>query len=156
MHRTRGYATAAPRVSVLMALYNYAHHVTAALDSSIALRGVDWEVVIVDDGSTDESCAAALRWLRGTRPGRVLLLAHPVNEGLGPTRNDALDFARGEFCFVLDADNEVYPRGSLGSVESLDVDSECGLQPTGSTSGSGATSRSGWPTSCRGSRSGCA
>lgn len=122
IHRTRGYAACRPRVSVLMALYNYANHVTAALDSLARARGVAWEVVIVDDGSTDESCATALRWLRDHEGVAGQLLAHPVNEGLGPTRNDALDFARGEFCFVLDADNEVYPRGIARLVETLDAD----------------------------------
>jgi glycosyltransferase involved in cell wall biosynthesis len=51
----------------------------------------------------------------------LLLLRHPVNRGLAAARNAALSMARGEFCFVLDADNEVYPHCLSRLLEALDT-----------------------------------
>jgi hypothetical protein len=113
-----------PRVSVLTALYNYEEHITRALDSVAASRFTDLEVIVVDDGSTDGSLAAARRWLGDHEDVSGLLVRHPVNRSLGPARNTALDFARGELSFVLDADNELYSRGIRRLVEVLDSDHE--------------------------------
>jgi glycosyltransferase involved in cell wall biosynthesis len=66
-------------------------------------------LIIVDDGSSDASLGCARDWLTSHRNVAGMVLRHPVNRGLAHTRNDALAFARGEFCFILDADNEVYP-----------------------------------------------
>ena len=108
--RSKGYAGATPRISVLVSLYNYAGHITEALDSLLTSRRRDWEVVIVDDGSSDESLARAGDWIARHDTAAALLLQHPINRGLGAARNAALAFARGELCFVLDADNEILPR----------------------------------------------
>jgi glycosyltransferase involved in cell wall biosynthesis len=51
-----------------------------------------------------------------------MLLHHPINRGLGHARNTAVDFARGEFVFVLDADNLVYPLAIETLAEALDGD----------------------------------
>jgi hypothetical protein len=120
--RSRAYDAARPRVSVLMALYNYEDHVVAALDSLYASRFAAWEVIVVDDGSSDRSLSRVRSWV--DRHGEVpaLLLRHPVNCGLGATRNDALAWARGEYCFVLDADNEVYPHCLERLVDALEAD----------------------------------
>ena len=107
--RSQGHAAARPRVSVLVTLYNYADHIAIALDSLLTSRRRDWEVVIVDDGSGDESLARADDWIARHESAPALLLQHPVNRGLAAARNAALAFARGEFCFVLDADNEINP-----------------------------------------------
>ncbi len=100
--------------------YNYADHITVALDSLLTSRRRDWEVVVVDDGSSDESLARASDWIARHEPAAALLLQHPVNRGLRAARNAALAFARGEFCFVLDADNEILAallRAAAGALE---------------------------------------
>ena len=98
-----------PKISVIMALYNYAVEVVEALDSLLASRMTDTEVVVVDDGSTDGAAQVVTGWARAHPETRLLMVEHPVNRGLAAARNAALDFARGEYCFVLDADNCVYP-----------------------------------------------
>jgi len=108
--RTHAWAAAAPRVSVLTALFNHEEQITDALDSLLASTVRDWELIVVDDGSTDGSSRRVLDWMRAHEDAAVLLLRHPVNRGLGAARNSALGWARGEFCFILDADNEIYPR----------------------------------------------
>ncbi len=110
VRRTHAYPAADPCVSILTALYNYEAHVTDALDSVLTSEECPFEIVVVDDGSTDRSLTRVLDWMDTHPDVNVTLLRHPVNRGLGPARNSALGWARGEFCFVLDADNEIYPR----------------------------------------------
>lgn len=110
------------RVSVAVALYNHASEVLEALDSVARSRFRDFEIVVVDDGSSDGSGASVRRWMRAHDEIATLLLEHPVNRGLGPARNTAIDFVRGEYCFVLDADNTIYPRCLEALVQRLDGD----------------------------------
>ena len=107
--QTPAYDSAAPRVSVLTALYNHAAQVTDALSSAAASEDTQLELIVVDDGSSDGSDATVLEWLSEHQDIPARLLRHPVNLGLAATRNHALSIARGELCFVLDADNEVFP-----------------------------------------------
>lgn len=103
------YGTDAPRVSVLTALYNHSGHIVDALESAAASVGCQFELIVVDDGSTDTSSTVVESWMAEHQDVSILLLRHPINQGLAQARNDALGWARGEFCFVLDADNEVFP-----------------------------------------------
>lgn len=118
----------APRVSVLMAMYNHDEFVEAALDSLIA-ASVDQpvEVIVVDDGCTDSSASIVQRWI-GEHPWfPAALVAHRVNQGLPVARNTATACARGEFAFVLDSDNEVLPGGLDRLVEALDSRPEASM-----------------------------
>lgn len=117
-------AVTAPRVSVLMALYNHAPFVTAALDSVALNDFLDVELIVVDDGSTDHSRAAVDGWMRDNPDVRATLVSLPANRGLPVARNLALAEAAGELCFVLDADNELVPSGLCRLVEALDADPE--------------------------------
>jgi hypothetical protein len=122
VRRTRAYRTTAPRVSVLMALYNYEEHLGGSLESLLSSYQPSWELIVVDDGSTDRSGAVAEAWLREHEDVAALLLRHPVNQGLAHARNSALAWARGEHCFILDADNEMYPHCLELLLEALDAD----------------------------------
>jgi hypothetical protein len=98
-----------PKITVVVTLYNYADTVEEALRSVALAAGEDAEVVIVDDASADGSLVAAenalgrLSWL----PATVICRSH--NAGLPAARNLAVEHARGNFVFVLDADNAIYP-----------------------------------------------
>lgn len=107
--KSQSWRVGTPKVSVLIALYNHASYVAETLDSLLSSRMTDLEVVITDDGSTDGGSEAVTAWSVAHPEVPLLLLEHPVNRGLGPARNSALDLARGEFCFILDSDNLVYP-----------------------------------------------
>lgn len=119
IYATPAYEAAVPRVSVITPLYNYEDRVQYAL-ASVANSTVDSiEAVVVDDGSTDGSREAAETWLREHPDVPGVLLAHPTNRGLGQARNTAIDAARGEFVFALDADNSVFPTGIAKLVRTL-------------------------------------
>jgi glycosyltransferase involved in cell wall biosynthesis len=114
----------APRVSVLTALHNHEHHIRDALDSLRDSLEIDWEVVVVEDGSSDGSGDAVSTWMQEHEDLRALLLRHPVNRGLAQARNSALAWARGEYCFVLDADNAIYPHCLARLIEALETDAQ--------------------------------
>jgi glycosyltransferase involved in cell wall biosynthesis len=93
-----------PLVSVLVPVYNGERFLDEALDSAFAQDYEPFEVVVLDDGSTDSSPEIARR-----RPVRYLRREH---EGIPATRNAAVEAARGELVAFLDAD-DVWPAGKL-------------------------------------------
>jgi Glycosyl transferase family 2/Glycosyl transferases group 1 len=122
--KSAAYRGARPRVSVLTSVYNHAEQVGGALSSAVGTRYRDLELVVVDDGSTDATAARIDQWMDRHDHIPVVFVRHPVNRGLPHARNTALDFARGEFAFVLDADNTVYPSCFTRLVAALDDDNE--------------------------------
>lgn len=108
--RPRPIATAGSTVSVVVPCHDYARFLPGAVASALGQRGVEVEVVVVDDASTDDSLDVARR-LAGADP-RVRVLAHRDNRGPVETFNDGLALARGEFLVRLDADDLLTP-GSL-------------------------------------------
>jgi CTP:molybdopterin cytidylyltransferase MocA len=119
---TPAYDDATPRVSVLVTLYDYEREVVDALHSVAASTFANVELLIVDDASTDGSMAAAAGFLE-THPWLPAMLFHqPVNRGLARSRNALLERARGEYVFILDADNGVYPPALEQLVAALDAD----------------------------------
>jgi glycosyltransferase involved in cell wall biosynthesis len=100
-------------VTVAVSLYNYAHFLPDCLNSIRAQRHPNLELVVVDDVSTkDDSIGVALTWLQANaeRFVRVSLLRHRRNQGLAQARNTGFAHALGSHVFVIDADNEIYPR----------------------------------------------
>lgn len=100
-------------VTVAVSLYNYAHLLPDCLNSIRVQRHPHLELVVVDDVSNkDDSVDVARNWLQahGERFARVSLLRHRRNQGLAQARNTAFAHALGSHVFVIDADNEVYPR----------------------------------------------
>lgn len=103
-------SAALPRVSVVVPCYNYAQFLAGAVRSATEQPGVDVDVIIVDDASTDESAAVAER-LAAADP-RIRVLRHGVNRGHIVTYNDGLSRAEGDYVVLLSADDELAP-GSL-------------------------------------------
>ncbi len=119
---TPAYRAASPRVSVGVSLHNYEASVVDALASVAASDYTDYEIVVVDDCSTDGSVAAVETALEQRPWIPSVLLAHPMNQGLGRTRNAINEHARGEFVFVLDADNTIFPTTLGRLVDALERD----------------------------------
>lgn len=98
---------AEPLVSIVMPAYNAAAYIGEAVDSVLAQTWMNWELIVVDDGSTDGTSA----YLDGLADPRIRVI-HQVNQGVSVARNAALDVATGEFITFLDAD-DVLPPDSL-------------------------------------------
>jgi GT2 family glycosyltransferase len=110
------------KVSVITALFKQGHLIRRMLDSVDRSRFRDFELVVVDDGSPDRSGETVRSWMQGHEDVPAQLVRHSVNRGLGAARNTALAFARGQYCLVLDADNEIYPRCLEALVSALEAD----------------------------------
>lgn len=95
-----------PRISVVMPVYNAARYLQAAIDSILAQTFSDFELVAVDDGSTDNSHAILDSY--AARDPRVRVLSRP-NTGIVGALNDGLALARGEFLARMDADDIALP-----------------------------------------------
>ena len=92
-----------PRVSIVMPLYNAAPHVAEAVASVAAQTMPDWELLVVDDASTDSGADVVARLAAGD--GRITLTRHARNRGAAAARNTATDVARGRWIAFLDADD---------------------------------------------------
>lgn len=92
-----------PLVSIVMPLYNAAPYVGEAVASVVAQTMPDWELLVVDDGSSDGSAAAAEHIARGD--DRISLIRHPTNLGAAAARNAATGRARARWIAFLDADD---------------------------------------------------
>jgi len=103
------------KVSVIIPLYNKAPYVRRALDSISAQTFADFEAIVVDDGSTDDSAAIAENY----SDARFRLIRQP-NAGPGAARNTGIAQARGELIAFLDADDEWLPHYLYESVRLLE------------------------------------
>ena len=99
---------AAPRVSVVMPVYNSAAHMQRPIESVLAQSLTDLELILVDDGSSDDSWAMMERYAAADPRISVVRLAR--NEGVAAARNEALQRARGEYIAFLDSDDGWHPR----------------------------------------------
>jgi succinoglycan biosynthesis protein ExoO len=95
-----------PTVSVITPAYNVAPYIGQCIESVQAQTLADWEMIIVDDASTDETAAAVQRYLGDPR---IQYLRNEQNLGPGATRNRALDAAQGEWIAIVDADDWIAP-----------------------------------------------
>ena len=100
----------APLVSVITPFLDEAAYLEDAIRSVVAQRHAAWELLLVDDGSTDASGEIARRWA-ASDPERIRHLTHPggVNLGRNASRNLGLREARGELIAFLDADDVFLP-----------------------------------------------
>jgi hypothetical protein len=100
-----------PQLTVAVPLYNHNEHVLDCLGSLAASTFTDWEVVVVDDGSTDGGGASVAAWMQANARCRGRLYRHAVNCGLSQARGTAVAQARGGLVLMLDSDNLVRRRG---------------------------------------------
>ena len=92
-----------PSVSIILPAYNEAEVIGTVLESLLAIASDEWEVIVVDDGSTDETASRAA--IDG-----VIVVRHPYNKGNGASVKTGLRTASGDAVCLMDADGQHDPR----------------------------------------------
>lgn len=95
--------TSEPTVSVIITNYNYANYIAAAIESALNQTCPPHEVIVIDDGSTDDSAEVIRRFQDRVRA------IFQKNEGIKSISNTAFFHSRGELVIYLDADDLLYP-----------------------------------------------
>lgn len=112
-----------PRVTVVMAVYNAEPFLREAVASVLAQSYCDFELIIVDDSSSDGSLAI----VESFADQRIRTIRHDSNMGASLSRNDALAGARGELVAIMDADDVCAPTRLERQVAYLDANPTVGL-----------------------------
>ncbi len=94
-----------PLISVVITCFNREAYIERAIKSVIWQSFNNFEIIIVDDGSSDNSCKV----IRSIQDKRIKLIVHSVNKGQNAAINTGLKVAKGEFVSFLDSDDIWYP-----------------------------------------------
>ncbi|MES2695357.1 MAG: glycosyltransferase [Verrucomicrobiota bacterium] len=111
-----------PKISVVIPVYNASRYLSAAVRSILVQTCSDFELIAVDDGSTDQS-KAILEGLAAADP-RIRIVSRP-NTGIVGALNDGIAVARGEFIARMDADDLAVPTRFAAQCEYLENHPEC-------------------------------
>ena len=98
-----------PLVSILMTAYNREKYIAEAIESVLRSTYKNWELIIVDDHSTDHTVEIARSYER--LDSRIRVYVNEQNLGDYPNRNKAASYARGKYLKYVDADDMIYPYG---------------------------------------------
>ncbi len=94
-----------PRITVHVPAYNYGRFVGDALDSLLAQTCTDWEAIVIDDASSDDTPDVLARY----DDPRLRFVRHDVNWGHVATYNEGIDLACAEYFVILSADDRYHP-----------------------------------------------
>lgn len=119
-----------PKISVIMGIYNCADTLGEAIDSILAQTCTDWELILCDDGSADDTYAVAETY-RCRFPDKIVLLKNERNMGLNYTLNHCLRFARGAYIARMDGDDICDPRRFEKEIAVLEQETEISIVSTG-------------------------
>ena len=114
-----------PKISILTTVYNREKYLAACIDSVLASSYKDWELIIVDDVSSDTSLAIAKSYEQ--KDARIKVYVNDKNLGDYPNRNKAASYAKGKYLKYLDADDLIYPRGLEIMVHTMEQFPEAAL-----------------------------
>lgn len=109
-----------PKVSVVIPCYDHARYLPEAVESVLRQTYADFEVIIVNDGSPDNTLEVA-EGLIDKHPGVQIKLVNQLNLGPPGARNSGISLARGEYILTLDADDMIMPELLAVGVELLET-----------------------------------
>jgi hypothetical protein len=110
-------------ITVIMPVYNGEEYVREAIDSILGQTFKDFELLVLDDGSSDRSAAIVKLY----QDQRIRLIENPTNLGLVPTLNRGLDQARGTFIARMDSDDRSLPQRFARQLEFLRAHPDVGI-----------------------------
>lgn len=103
--------SAPPKISVVVPVFNYGSFLPAALQSIVQQNDSELEIVVIDDGSSDDTAAVAKQWVAGY-PALVRYYRQS-NRGPGAARNNGAQRCAGDYLLFLDADDRMLPGALL-------------------------------------------
>lgn len=112
-----------PTVSVIMSAFNAEAFLREAMDSILAQTFCDFELIVVDDASTDRTAEVLAEY----SDSRIRVIRNPSNVGVGVARNRGLRLARGKYIAVHDADDASVPDRLAQQVAYFEAHPEVGL-----------------------------
>jgi len=114
-----------PRVSVIVPTYNCDRYVAQAVASVLNQTDVEFEVLVIDDGSIDQTRSVLQPY------GDRIRYIYQENQGVAVARNHGLQLAQGEFVAFLDADDWFLPHKLAAQIEVFEADPELGIVHSG-------------------------
>lgn len=117
--------TTTPIVSVLTTAFNREQYISEAIESVLASTFTDFELIIADDGSTDDTVTIARQYEKTDR--RVKVFVNTQNIGDYPNRNKAASYASGKYLKYLDSDDIIYPYGLQVMVDAMEAFPDAGF-----------------------------
>jgi glycosyltransferase involved in cell wall biosynthesis len=114
-----------PMVSVVMPVYNSEIYLRTAIESILAQTFRNFELIAIDDGSTDGSASILDDFRR--QDGRIIILSHLQNQGIVSALNRGLKIARGEYIARMDTDDISLPERFEKQVEFLETHPQVGV-----------------------------
>lgn len=114
-----------PLVSVLMPAYNREKYIGEAIESVLAQTYTHWELIIVDDGSTDRTAEIVKSYQ--AKDKRIILYQFAENKGIPYARNQCLALAKGEYLANLDSDDIALPERLEKQVKFMEENPEVGI-----------------------------
>ena len=112
-----------PLVTIGMPIYNAGRYLRPAVISILRQTFADWELIIIDDGSSD----GATETIRDLGDARITILRDGLNRGLAARLNEAVDLARGRYFARMDQDDISYPERLAHQLAMLEQDPELDL-----------------------------
>lgn len=117
-----------PLISVVIPTYNYGGYIARAIESCLAQTHPQVEIIVVDDGSTDDT-AAVVQGYVGQHPGKIRYLPQ-ANQGVSAARNRGVEVATGVFLAFLDADDRLTPEALATRLAVFRVHPDVGIVMT--------------------------
>lgn len=103
------------KVSIIMTSYNYAKYISEAIESVINQTYTDWELVIIDDASSDNSVEIIQNYLK--KDNRIKLYVNKQNLGLAESLQKGIRYSNGDWIAFLESDDKFYPETIERKVE---------------------------------------
>ena len=121
-----------PKISIISGIYNCADTLEEAIESILNQTVTDWQWILCDDGSKDETYQIACRYQRAY-PDKFIVLQNEQNRGLNYTLNRCLSVATGEYIARMDGDDRCHPERFAHEMELLDAHPEIDIVSTDMT-----------------------
>ena len=114
-----------PKVSIVIPLFNKEEYILVALNSVLKQSFQNWECLVIDDGSTDNSRKVVEKYIN-KHPGKWSLITQE-NEGPSSARNRGITSSQGEYIAFLDADDFWHPHKLERQIEIMDLDTSIAM-----------------------------